>query len=398
MSTATYQLQALSRIGPLIERARAPLLATRPPCARQPHRPPRAGAGLRPVQRDRAAGRLRLGAAAAWLRARRGRPRGAHRRRRRVALRGHPHAASNACWTRPSRCRTAAPPCDQHPLAFAGFAFDPAHPDDVAWFGFPEALAIVPRAAGRPQRRAPLLHRQPPGRRRDRRRRQRSKTCAPTPNASSPAASDDARAHVAPARPRPGRPRLLERQRRRPDRPHRRTATPRRSCWPAASQVESRRPLRRARGARAPAAALPRLHRLRRARRRRRLLPRRDAGDARRAQRPPRCAPTASPARPPAAPRDAEDAALGAALLADDKERREHAIVTRSLRESLRAALPRHRRAGRRRSCAASPTSSTCTRRSRRRPTADRHVLELVERLHPTRRDRRPAARAPRSA
>ncbi len=31
------------------------------------------------------------------------------------------------------------------PFSFAGFAFDPAHRDDVAWFGFPEALAIVPR-------------------------------------------------------------------------------------------------------------------------------------------------------------------------------------------------------------------------------------------------------------
>ncbi len=31
------------------------------------------------------------------------------------------------------------------PLSFAGFAFDPAHPDDVAWFGFPEALVMLPR-------------------------------------------------------------------------------------------------------------------------------------------------------------------------------------------------------------------------------------------------------------
>jgi menaquinone-specific isochorismate synthase len=31
------------------------------------------------------------------------------------------------------------------PLSFAGFAFDPAHPDDVAWFGFPEAMVILPR-------------------------------------------------------------------------------------------------------------------------------------------------------------------------------------------------------------------------------------------------------------
>jgi isochorismate synthase len=31
------------------------------------------------------------------------------------------------------------------PLSFAGFAFDPANPDDVAWFGFPEALVVLPR-------------------------------------------------------------------------------------------------------------------------------------------------------------------------------------------------------------------------------------------------------------
>ncbi|HEX5368295.1 MAG TPA: isochorismate synthase [Dehalococcoidia bacterium] len=31
------------------------------------------------------------------------------------------------------------------PLSFAGFAFDPEHPDDVAWFGFPDALAVLPR-------------------------------------------------------------------------------------------------------------------------------------------------------------------------------------------------------------------------------------------------------------
>jgi menaquinone-specific isochorismate synthase len=31
------------------------------------------------------------------------------------------------------------------PLSFAGFAFDPTHPDDVAWFGFPDAMVVVPR-------------------------------------------------------------------------------------------------------------------------------------------------------------------------------------------------------------------------------------------------------------
>jgi isochorismate synthase len=31
------------------------------------------------------------------------------------------------------------------PLSLAGFAFDPEHPDDVAWFGFPDALLVLPR-------------------------------------------------------------------------------------------------------------------------------------------------------------------------------------------------------------------------------------------------------------
>jgi isochorismate synthase len=31
------------------------------------------------------------------------------------------------------------------PLSFAGFAFDPEHPDNVAWYGFPDALLVLPR-------------------------------------------------------------------------------------------------------------------------------------------------------------------------------------------------------------------------------------------------------------
>jgi menaquinone-specific isochorismate synthase len=31
------------------------------------------------------------------------------------------------------------------PLCFSGFSFDPEQPEDVAWFGYPDALAIVPR-------------------------------------------------------------------------------------------------------------------------------------------------------------------------------------------------------------------------------------------------------------
>ncbi|HLF72348.1 MAG TPA: hypothetical protein VI759_09380, partial [Dehalococcoidia bacterium] len=31
------------------------------------------------------------------------------------------------------------------PIAYAGFAFDPQHPDNVAWFGFPDGAIVVPR-------------------------------------------------------------------------------------------------------------------------------------------------------------------------------------------------------------------------------------------------------------
>jgi isochorismate synthase len=31
------------------------------------------------------------------------------------------------------------------PIAYAGFAFDPQHPDNVAWFGFPDGAVVVPR-------------------------------------------------------------------------------------------------------------------------------------------------------------------------------------------------------------------------------------------------------------
>ncbi len=79
----------------------------------------------------------------------------------------------------------------------------------------------------------------------------------------------------------------------------------------------------------------------------------------------------------------AEDAAIGAALLADDKERREHAFVARGLRESLgrlcsevnmpaepvlkRMANVQHLH---------TPIEATTD--------GDRHVLELVEALHPS--------------
>ncbi len=80
---------------------------------------------------------------------------------------------------------------------------------------------------------------------------------------------------------------------------------------------------------------------------------------------------------------DAEDSAIGAALLADDKERREHAFVSRSLNESLSAlcsdiqqpAEPRLRRFANVQHLH-TPFEATTN--------GQRHVLDLIERLHPT--------------
>jgi isochorismate synthase len=80
---------------------------------------------------------------------------------------------------------------------------------------------------------------------------------------------------------------------------------------------------------------------------------------------------------------EVEDRALGAALLSDDKERREHAIVVRTLCESLREI------------CSDLQASETPSLRRmanvqhlhtpiKATTNGDRHVLELVERLHPT--------------
>src|SRR3972149_3768022 len=43
------------------------------------------------------------------------------------------------------------------PFAHAGFAFDPSHPDNVAWFGFPDAVAVVPRLLFTPSDSRPFL-------------------------------------------------------------------------------------------------------------------------------------------------------------------------------------------------------------------------------------------------
>jgi isochorismate synthase len=79
----------------------------------------------------------------------------------------------------------------------------------------------------------------------------------------------------------------------------------------------------------------------------------------------------------------AQDATLGEALLSDDKERREHAMVVRGLEESLRdlcsevvaPAAPELRRMANVQHLYTPLTATTET---------GAHVLDLVERLHPT--------------
>ena len=81
---------------------------------------------------------------------------------------------------------------------------------------------------------------------------------------------------------------------------------------------------------------------------------------------------------------EAIDAELGLALLADDKERREHAMVVRGLVDSLSAVCeeievpetPVAQAHGER----AAPAHAHCAPRM----PGDGHVLDLVERLHPT--------------
>jgi isochorismate synthase len=78
-----------------------------------------------------------------------------------------------------------------------------------------------------------------------------------------------------------------------------------------------------------------------------------------------------------------EDDAIGRALLADDKERREHAIVARSLRDSLSPlcqdiSLPDTPALRRFANVQHLHTPVAATTRGRR------HILELVQRLHPS--------------
>ena len=278
------------------------------------------------------------------------------------------------------------------PLAFAGFAFDPAHPDDVAWFGFPEALAIVPRflvarsgahlfftanlmvdantdpAAALEDLRADaerLLAQLPP-----------DHAAEPTTRLLDP--GPDARAYwndsVAGLT---GQIALGAAEKvvlaRRVQVEVRRRSSTYRPCSSACDSATATAPSSPCAPAMTPASSAPR----------RRCWSRSAAAT---------CAPTASPAPPRRGATDDEDAALGAALLADDKERREHAIVARGLRESLASLCRDVRRPeapGLRRMANVqhlhTPIEATTD--------GDRHVLELVERLHPT--PRPPACRAP---
>ena len=267
------------------------------------------------------------------------------------------------------------------PLSFAGFAFDPAHPDDVAWFGFPEALAIVPRLLVA-RSGAHLFF---------------------TANLMVDAATDpataledlraDAERLLAPASPEAATrtSRLLD-----PGLEARASwddsvtgLTSRIAAGDAEKVVLARRVQAESDG---PVDVRNVLQRLRERYRECTVFALRAGEDA--------CFLGATPEMLIAlsgrevradclagsaarGATGAEDAAIGAALLADDKERREHAIVARSLHESLSSLCHDIREPetpGLRRFANVqhlhTPLEATTDGR--------RHVLELVQRLHPS--------------
>jgi isochorismate synthase len=144
MSTATLQLQSLQRLTPLIERARERSKRTGRPvlASLTAHLGPSTGYDPSTV--------IALPDAFVWDQPHRG-----------LALAGAGHAVRLSAAgesrfedlrDRLSRLLDEAVTLQDSgaalrpaPIAFAGFAFDPSHPDDVAWFGFPEALAFLPR-------------------------------------------------------------------------------------------------------------------------------------------------------------------------------------------------------------------------------------------------------------
>ncbi|HWC29105.1 MAG TPA: isochorismate synthase [Dehalococcoidia bacterium] len=267
------------------------------------------------------------------------------------------------------------------PLCFAGFAFDPMQADDVAWFGFPEALAILPRlliarSGAHLFFTANLMvdAETDPALGHDDLRDELERLLTPSPanvadrSARLLDAGPEARAYW-----NDSVTALVERI----------------SAGDAEKVVLARRVQVESDGPFNPRAALSRL---RERYRECTVFALRSGEDA--------CFLGATPEMLVAlsgrhvradclagsaarGASDAEDAAIGKALLADDKERREHAIVARSLREALAPLCADVR----------SPHGPDLRRFANVQhlhtpieATTDgpRHVLELVQRLHPS--------------
>lgn len=380
MSTATERLQALDRIGPLIERARdrssrlgRPVLAS-------------LTAHFGPAPAFDPSGAITLTDAFVWEQPRRGFALAAAGHAARLVASGASRfddlrAQLTRLLDEAVTLQDSGAALRPAPLAFAGFAFDPAHPDDVAWFGFPEALAILPRLLVA-RSGAHLFF---------------TANLMVDSETEVPRALDDLRADAE---------RLLEPPSLTGDDPASRLLDPgpdARADWDdsvraltariAAGDAEkvvlARRVQVESEGAFDAAAVL---RRLRQRYAECTVFAMRAGGGA--------CFLGATPETLVAlrgnevradclagsaarGATDAEDAALGTALLADDKERREHAIVARSLREAL-SSICRDIRApdepGLRRYANVqhlhTPIEATTD--------GKRHVLELVQRLHPS--------------
>jgi isochorismate synthase len=379
MSTATDRLQALDRIGPLIERARErasrlghPVLAS-------------LTAHLGPAPAFNPSGAIALPDAFVWEQPQRGFALAAAGHAARLVASGDARfddvrAQLTRLLDEAVTLQDSGAALRPAPLAFAGFAFDPAHPDDVAWFGFPEAQAILPR----------LLV---------------ARSGAHLFFTANLMVDSETESHRALEDLRAGAERLLEPVSLPADDPASRLLDPgpdARTDWDdsvraltsriAAGDAEkvvlARRVQVESDGAFDAAAVLRRL----RQRYAECTVFAMRAGDA--------CFLGATPETLVAlrgyevradclagsaarGSTDAEDTAIGAALLADDKERREHAIVARSLREALSSlchGIRAPEEPGLRRFANVqhlhTPIEATTD--------GKRHVLELVQRLHPS--------------
>jgi isochorismate synthase len=144
MSTATSNLEAVSRLAPLVQRARArserlghPVLAS-------------LTAHLGPAMDYDPAAVITQRDAVVWEQPSRGFALAAAGHATRLTASGEPRFQD--ARTQLTRLldeavieQDSGAALRPAPLSFAGFAFDPAHPDDVAWFGFPDAMVILPR-------------------------------------------------------------------------------------------------------------------------------------------------------------------------------------------------------------------------------------------------------------